>query len=61
MRRLRPVVEVRLRAGDGRRLAELHRTGEIMSQATDGDEIVLTARLDPATVGRLRRDGVPVS
>ena len=37
-----------------------HRTGEVVDQQMDGSTIVVRARLDPAVVGRLRRDGVSV-
>jgi len=57
MRELRPVVEVRLPGSAGKLLAEIHRTGEVVDQRTDGAEVVLRARLDEALVGRLRRDG----
>jgi GTP-binding protein HflX len=57
MRELRPVVEVRLPGSAGKLLAEIHRTGEVVDQRTDGDEVVLRARLDEALVGRLRREG----
>jgi GTP-binding protein HflX len=57
MRELRPVVEVRLPGSAGKLLAEIHRTGEVVDQRTDGEEVVLRARLDEALVGRLRREG----
>lgn len=53
-RQLRPTTVLRLPLGDGRLLAELHRTGEVISQHSEGDEWVITARLDAATLGRLR-------
>ena len=53
-RELRPTTVLRLPLGDGRLLAELHRAGEVISQHSEGDEWVITARLDPATLGRLR-------
>jgi GTP-binding protein HflX len=57
----RPVSEVRLPLGDGRMLAELHRVGEVLAQRREGDEWVVTARVDEATLGRLRRQGVVIS
>ena len=55
------VAEVRIGAGDGRLLAELHRGAEVLEQRMEGEEIVLRARLDDALAGRLRRGGARVS
>jgi GTPase len=60
-RALRPVVEIRLGAGEGRLMAEVHRLGEVLDQKTEGAEMVLRARVDEALAGRLRRSGVRVS
>lgn len=60
LRARRPLAEVRLAAGDGKMLADIHRNGEVVSQRTDGDQLVVTARLDDALLGRLRRDGAEV-
>lgn len=48
-RRSRPITELRLNAGDGKRLAELHRTAEIVSQSLDEEtgELLLQVRLAP--------------
>jgi len=54
---LKPVTELRVSTSDGRLLAELHRTGEVIDQRNDGDEMVLRVRLDAATLGRLRAAG----
>jgi GTP-binding protein HflX len=59
-RALRPVAEIRLGAGEGRLLAEVHRLGEVVEQRTDGAELVLRARIDDALAGRLRRAGARV-
>lgn len=61
VRTRRPVVRVRVPIGDGRTHAELHRTGEILAETTEDDAIIVTARLDAATTGRLRERGVHVS
>jgi GTP-binding protein HflX len=61
LRKLRPVSEIRLPAGDGKLLAEVHRGGEVLDQRTEGETIVLTARVDEALVGRLRRAGAAVA
>jgi GTPase len=61
VRSARPVTEVRLPASAGKLLADLHRNGEVLDQSTDGEFLVLRARLDEATASRLRRDGAVVS
>lgn len=60
-RALRPIMEIRLGAGEGRLLAEIHRLGEVVDQKTDGDQLVLRARVDEALAGRLRRAGAGVN
>jgi GTP-binding protein HflX len=60
-RALRPMMEIRLGAGEGRLLAEIHRLGEVLDQKTDGDQLVLRARVDEALAGRLRRAGAGVN
>jgi GTP-binding protein HflX len=59
-RALRPLSEIRLGAGEGRLLAEIHRLGEVIDQRTDGADLVLRARVDDALAGRLRRAGARV-
>ena len=61
VRQQRPVSTIRLPLSDGRLLAELHRNGEVLTQSTDDDSIVLTARVDDALAGRLRQAGAVVS
>jgi GTPase len=56
--RQRPLVEVRLPASDGRLLAELHRDGEVLEQRVDEDSLVVRARVDARTLGRLRERGL---
>jgi len=60
-RALRPMSEIRLGAGEGRLLAEIHRLGEVVDQSTDGAELVIRARVDDALAGRLRRAGARVT
>jgi len=60
-RALRPISEVRISISDGRLLAELHRGGEVLEQRSEGDELVLTARVDAALAGRLRQQGAGVT
>ena len=57
VRTLKPVTELRVPAGDGRLLAELHRMGEVLEQHHEGEEMVLTVRLDAASLGRARAAG----
>jgi GTP-binding protein HflX len=61
IRARRPLAEIRLSAGDGKLLAEIHRSGEVVDQRTDGDQLVLRARVDEALAGRLRRAGAEVT
>ena len=56
----RPLVEVRVPASDGRLLAELHRDGEVVEQHAEDGVVVITARLDEITAGRMRRGGAEV-
>jgi GTP-binding protein HflX len=58
VRRYRPVVELRVSVSDGRLLADVHRSAEVLEQRHDGTDMVLRARADAATLGRLRRAGV---
>jgi GTP-binding protein HflX len=60
-REQRPVVDVRVPASAGRVLAELHRSGEVIDERVDGEEMVVRARLDASLVGRLRSEGNSVT
>ena len=60
VRALKPLAEIRLGASEGRLLAEIHRLGEVVEQSTDGDELVIRARIDDALAGRLKRAGARV-
>ena len=55
----RPVVEIRVPVGDGKLLAEIHRSAEVLSSRADEarGEMVLTARVDAALRGRLEHVG----
>ncbi|MFI5243706.1 MAG: GTPase HflX [Gemmatimonadales bacterium] len=58
----RPLVKLRLPAASGKLIAEIHREGEVVSSAHDeatGD-VMLSARVDAALLGRLEREGVVV-
>jgi phosphohistidine swiveling domain-containing protein len=41
-------------------LADVHRSGEVLEQRHEGEEMVLRARIDANTLGRLRRAGAMV-
>lgn len=60
LRNQRPLLEVRIPAANGRLLAEVHRDGEVLEQRADEDVMVLRARLDERTIGRLRQAGARV-
>jgi len=62
VRNQRPLVKLRLPAAKGKLIAEIHRDGEVVSASNDettGD-VVMTARVDSALLGRLEREGVVV-
>ena len=56
----RPVAELRIPVANGRLLAEIHRIGEVLEQRSEGEEMVLRARLDTTSLGRLSRAGAVV-
>jgi GTP-binding protein HflX len=55
VRERRSVLEFRIPVSDGRTLAELYRTGEVLQQRADGDELIVSARVGAETAGRLAR------
>ena len=60
VRARRPAVQLRIPAAMGKVLAEIHRSGEVVSSTNDevtGD-VLMTARVDSALFGRLERDGL---
>lgn len=61
IRRQRPILEIRIPMADGRMLAEVHREGEVLDQDADDDMIIVRARLDERTVGRLRHAGASIT
>ena len=61
VRTMRPVSEIRIPAGDGRLLAELHREGEVIDQRSEDSVLVLHVRATEALIGRLKRGGATVS
>ena len=58
---MRPVLEIRIPASNGRLLAEVHREGEVLEQRTDEDRMVVRARLDERAIGRLRHAGARIT
>ena len=53
-------MEVVIPVTDGRLLAEVHRTGDVVDQSQHDGVMLLHARLDDATVGRLRGKGAKI-
>ena len=60
VRARRPVAEVWLSSGDGRMLAEIHAQGEVLEQRTEGDQLVVRARLPERLRGRLEQAGARI-
>ena len=61
VRARRPVAEVRLSTSDGRMLAEIHAHGEVLEQRTEGDQLVVRARLPERLRGRLEQAGAKIT
>ena len=57
---LRPVARIHVPLAHGRLLAELHRDGEVLSQHQEDGVVIVHARVEARTLGRLRRDGITV-
>jgi GTP-binding protein HflX len=55
------IAEIRLRAEDGKLLAEIYRGANVLSQQNDDGEVVLRARIDQQLAGRLTRSGATVA
>ncbi|HEX5972761.1 MAG TPA: GTPase HflX [Gemmatimonadaceae bacterium] len=60
MRARRPVSDVWLSHADGRLLAEIHQHGEVLDQRSEGDFMVIRARLPERLRGRLEQAGADV-
>ena len=60
IRATRPVVEIEVPVTDGRLLAEVHRSADVLDQAQRDGVMVLRARLDDATAGRLKGKGARI-
>jgi len=61
VRARRPVAEVRMSTSDGRMLAEIHAHGEVLDQRTEGEELVVRARLPEKLRGRLEQAGAKIT
>ncbi|HKH94637.1 MAG TPA: GTPase HflX [Gemmatimonadaceae bacterium] len=61
VRARRPIAEVRMSSGDGRMLAEIHAHGEVLEQRTEGDQLVVRARLPERLRGRLEQAGATIT
>ena len=61
VRARRPLAEVWLSSGDGRMLAEIHAQGEVLEQRTEGDQLVVRARLPERLRGRLEQAGARIT
>jgi GTP-binding protein HflX len=57
----RPVAEVRMSSADGRMLAEIHEHGEVLEQRTEGDQLIVRARLPERLRGRLEQAGATIT
>ncbi|HEX4931710.1 MAG TPA: GTPase HflX, partial [Gemmatimonadaceae bacterium] len=60
VRRFKPVVELRLGHGDGKLLADLHRSGDVVAQRHTDEGLFVQVRLDEAALGRALRAGAAV-
>ena len=60
MRARRPVAEVWLQPTHGKLLAEIHQHGEVLDQRSEGEQLVVRARLTERLRGRLEQGGADV-
>jgi GTP-binding protein HflX len=56
-----PLVEIRIPVSQGRLIASIHREAEVLEQRSEGEELVLRARVGAALAGRLRQGGAIIS
>lgn len=61
LRGRRPLTDIALAPSEGKLIAEIHRSGEVLSQRMEGEQLVLSARVDDALAGRLRRAGATLT
>jgi GTPase len=57
VRKRRPTRDIFFPLTDGKLLATIHEHGEVLDQRTEGDSLVVRARVDEALAGRLRQAG----
>lgn len=55
VRNRQQVMEFRIPAGDGQVIAELYRSGEVLSQGTEGNDVLIKARVGAETAGKLSK------
>ncbi len=60
VRRFKPLIELRLGHADGKLLADLHRTGEVVEQRHTDEGLYVRVRLDAPALGRALRAGAVV-
>jgi len=60
VRSVRPIIQVRVPASDGKLLSTLYRQGEVLEQEGDGEHLLVRVRVDAVLRGRLDREGVIV-
>ena len=60
MRARRPVAEVWLNSSEGKLMAEIHQHGEVLDQRSEGEQMVIRARLSEKLRGRLQQAGADV-
>ena len=60
VRQLRPLVQLRVPAANGKLLAEIHREGEVVSSKSDEEtgDTLIAARIGATLLQRLEREGV---
>jgi len=61
LRSQRPLLEIRIPVTNGRLLAELHRDGEVIDQRNEDDMMIVSARLDERSMGRMRQGGARIT
>jgi hypothetical protein len=61
VRRFRPITELRIPVTDGRLLADIHRSTEVLEQRHEGSDLIVRARVDATALGRLRRAGASMN
>ena len=61
VREKRPLATLSLSPGEGKLIAEIHRSGDVLDQRMEGDRLVIDARIDAALSVRLARAGAIVS